>query len=375
MRITIVNGARVNVDRDLFERLCGGWASELGVELEASFADDVAAALAGDVDGLVVNPGPGAFTAELVPAVDAPTVWVDLRTADRPLPPVLDDPATMVIRGRGVMSYRWALLHLIQRLSHPYETIAYGPTRDHVAELRLPDGDGPSPVAVLLHGGFWRERWERDTIEPLAVDLARRGYATWNLEYRRVGPLGGGWPATCLDVAAGLDHLAELADERRLDLGRVIFVGHSAGGHLALWAVGRAGVTGKAAVRPALVVSLAGVNDLVEAAWRGLGDTANATADFVGSDPDAYEQASPAEQLPLGVRQLVVQGDADGPDFVDLSRLYATAARAAGDDVELLELPGADHFDVITPTSTAWSQIAARIEQIVSPAPARLRAE
>ena len=362
-----MNGTRVNVDRELFERFRAGLETELGIDLDATFTDDVAAALAVYADGLVVNPGPDAVTEELVAAPRVPAVWVDLRTADRPVPPALDDPARMVIRGRGVMSYRWALLHLIQRLSYPYETIAYGATRDHVAELRLPDGDGPFPVVVLLHGGFWRERWERDTIEPLAVDLARRGYATWNLEYRRVGPLGGGWPATCLDVAAGIDHLAGLADERRLDLGRVVFVGHSAGGHLGLWAVARAGADGAPAVRPALVVSLAGVNDLVEAAWRGFGDTANATADFVGSDPGAYELASPAAQLPLGVRQLVVQGDADGPDFVDLSRLYAAAARAAGDEVELLELAGADHFHVITPSSAAWARIAARIEEIVPP--------
>jgi acetyl esterase/lipase len=367
MRIAIVNGAGVNIDRDLFRRLCAGWANEFGVEIDATFATDVAAALPVDVDGAVVNPGPEPPTAELVAAARVPVVWVDLRTADRRLPPVLDDAARMVIRGRGVLSYRWAVLHLIQRLSYPYETIAYGTTRDHVAELRLPAGEGPFPVAVLLHGGFWRERWERDTIEPLAVDLARRGYATWNLEYRRVGPLGGGWPATCLDVAAGIDYLAGPADERRLDLDRIVFVGHSAGGQLALWAIRRAGAHGEALIRPALVVSLAGVNDLVEAAWRGLGDTANATADFIGDDPGAYDQASPAAQLPLGVQQLVVQGDADGTDFVDLSRLYAAAARAAGDDVELLELAGADHFHVITPTSEAWAQIAARIAETVPP--------
>lgn len=368
MRIAIVNGPGVNVDRDLLERWCAGWASELGIELEAVFADDVASALPAGVDGLVVNPGRGDPTAALVAAPRVPAVWVDLHAASRPVPPSLDDAATMVIRGRGVWSYRWALAYLLQRLSYAYETIAYGATRDQVAELRLPaNGEGPLAVAVLVHGGFWRERWERDTIEPLAVDLARRGYATWNLEYRRVGALGGGWPTTCLDVAAGLDHLAGLAEERRLDLGRVVVVGHSAGGHLALWAVKRAGAGGESRVQPALVVSLAGVNDLAEAAWRGLGDAANATADFVGDAPGAYELASPAAQLPLGVRQLVVQGDADGPDFVDLSRLYAAAARAAGDDVELLELEGADHFDVITPASAAWPRIAARIEQIVPP--------
>jgi acetyl esterase/lipase len=365
VRFAVINSMRVNVDRGLFERWCGQWSDELGVELTPLFTDDVAAALRGGGDGFVVNPGPDAFTHELVAVPQLPTAWVDLAAAERPVAPALDDPRTIVIRGRGVWSYRWAAAYLLQRLEYPYQTIAYGPTRDHVAELRLPAGDGPFAIAVLLHGGFWRERWERDTIEPLAIDLARRGYATWCLEYRRVGPLGGGWPTTCFDVAAGIDYLAELADEHRLDVGRVVFVGHSAGGHLGLWAVKRRGAPAPPRVRPALVVSLAGVHDLVEAAWRCLGDTANAASDFVGAG--SYVDASPAEQLPLGVPQLVVQGDADGPDFLDLSRLYAAAARAAGDEVELIELPGADHFDVISPESAAWSPVAERIEALVPP--------
>jgi acetyl esterase/lipase len=204
VRIAVVNRRDVNIDRDLFERWCRRWSAELEAHVEPLFVDDVAQAPTGDIDGLVINPGPGGATHELVRSQHLPTVWVDLAAAEGPLQSALDDARTMVVRGRGVSSYRWALAHLLQRLSHPYETIAYGETRDHVADLRLPgDGEEPFPIAVLFHGGFWRERWERDTIEPLAVDLARRGYATWNLEYRRVGPLGGGWPVTCVDVAAG----------------------------------------------------------------------------------------------------------------------------------------------------------------------------
>jgi acetyl esterase/lipase len=149
-----------------------------------------------------------------------------------------------------------------------------------------------------------------------------------------------------------------------------VFVGHSAGGHLALWSVNAAGAGGQP-IRPLLVVGLASVSDLVEGARRGLGDSANATADFMGARPgeapDAYAQASPAEQLPLGVPQLVAQGDADSPDFVDMNRMYAAAARAAGDDVEHLELEGADHFDVIDPASAAWARIVGRIEERVPP--------
>jgi hypothetical protein len=272
VRVAVVNGAGVRVDGELFVRWCGVWGAEVGADVVPVFADDVAAALADGAegaDGIVVSPGAGGATPALVELARVPTVWVDLAAADRPLAPALDDAGTMVIRGRGVWGYRWAVAHLLQRLSYVYETIAYRPTRDHVGDLRLPAGEGLFAVVVLLHGGFWRERWERDTIEPLAVDLARRGYATWSLEYRRVGPLGGGWPTTCLDVAAGIDHLVEFAEERRLDLERVIVVGHSVGGQLALWAVKRAGVPGPPRVRPALAVSLAGINDLVEANPEG----------------------------------------------------------------------------------------------------------
>jgi acetyl esterase/lipase len=222
-----------------------------------------------------------------------------------------------------------------------------------------------------MHGGFWRERWERDTIEPLAIDLVRRGFATWNLEYRRVGPYGGGWPATCQDVADGIGKLTELATDHPLDLQRVVFIGHSAGGHLALWAVKQNGVSGTPPVRPILVVSLAGVADLEEGARRGLGDTGNGTADLMGGSaeerPDAYAAASPIRALPLGVPQLVVQGRLDNiPDLVDLSRIYVAAARDAGDPVEFIELDDADHFHLIVPTSHAWPPILERIEQAVA---------
>ncbi|NIR35894.1 MAG: alpha/beta hydrolase, partial [Actinobacteria bacterium] len=114
----------------------------------------------------------------------------------------------------------------------------YGPLPDQVADLRLPDGPGPHPVAVVLHGGFWRDVWTRDLMDGIAVDLTRRGWATWNIEYRRVGS-GGGFPETLEDVAAAIDHLDGLAGDRSLDVATVVTVGHSAGGHLALWAAAR----------------------------------------------------------------------------------------------------------------------------------------
>ena len=162
---------------------------------------------------------------------------------------------------------------------------------------------GRSQVAVLLHGGYWREQWERDTIEPLAVGMAAQGYATWNVEYRRTGPGGGGgWPTTFTDIAEAVDFLEELANDHPLDLDNVIIVGHSAGGHFALWLGARDSfVEGPGAnprVRPRLAVSLAGVVDLAGAAERCAGFGANPVAELIGGMPaelpEVYDRTCPA---------------------------------------------------------------------------------
>jgi acetyl esterase/lipase len=199
----------------------------------------------------------------------------------------------------------------------------------------------------------------------LAADLVRRGVAVWNVEYRRVGCPGGGWPGTFDDVAAGADLLGELAGRFGLDLGRVAVVGHSAGGHLALWLAARhrlaPGSPGaEPGLRPRLAVGLAAVADLVEAARRRLSD--DAVVGLLGcrpeQRPDVYGQASPAELLPTGVRQLLVHGTADTSVPVDLSRRYQAAAERAGDRCELVTLPGVDHFALIDPASDAWRSTA-----------------
>jgi acetyl esterase/lipase len=235
----------------------------------------------------------------------------------------------------------------------PAELVRYGPDPEHVANLHSPAPEGgPWPVVVLLHGGFWRDRYDRTLMTPLARDLAARGYVAWNVEYRRVGREGGGWPGTLDDVAAALD---ALADVREADTARVIALGHSAGGHLALWLAGRDG-----RVRVGAAVSLAGVCDLVRGAELQLGS--GAVNDFVGGAPadvpERYAHASPAAHLPLGAAQLLVHGGRDDVVPIALARAYAVAAQAAGDDVELLEYAAADHFDVIDPRTLAWQAIA-----------------
>ena len=250
----------------------------------------------------------------------------------------------------------------------PAPTVRYGDHPDQVANLHLPASeDGPWPCVVLIHGGFWRARWDRTVMTPLAMDLARRGLAAWNVEYRRVGQDGGGWPGTLLDVAAAVDALAAVAE---VDVGRVAVAGHSAGGHLALWVAGRSRLPADApgarpVVVPTLAVAQGGVSDLAAGYRERLGG--GAVEALLGGSPDdvpaRYAVASPAALLPLGVAQLIVHGSRDDDVPPSQSRAYAAAARAAGDDVELLE-PDADHFDLIDPGDPAWRVVVDRVQRL-----------
>jgi acetyl esterase/lipase len=241
----------------------------------------------------------------------------------------------------------------------PARQIAYGDHPDQVGNLHLPPGEGPWPTVVLIHGGFWKWGWDRTLMTLLAHDLANRGFTAWNIEYRRVGQDGGGWPGTFEDVAAATDALAEIEG---VDTSRVVTVGHSAGGHLAVWLAARhrlpPGEPGsRPLVRPRAAVSQAGVVDLVHGAIEDLGS--GACAALLGGSPSEvparYAVASPASLLPLGVPVLLVHGARDEIVPLSQSRDYADAARAAGDLVELAESAGADHFDVIEPTHELWS--------------------
>ncbi len=250
----------------------------------------------------------------------------------------------------------------------------YGEAPEQMGELWPPGSGGaagPHPVAVLVHGGYWRARWRLDLMHAVAADLQRRGIAVWNLEYRRVGSAGGGWPGTFEDVAAGFDALHGLAGRYRLDLDRVAVVGHSAGGHLALWLAGRArlehGPGARPRLQPALAVALAGVCDLVEAARRHLSQ--DAVLELLGGGPlereEAYRLGSPAALLPLGIPQILVHGTADSSVPFDISERYAAAARAAGDTCELVALDGVDHFALIDPASTAWRTTVERLGRVL----------
>jgi acetyl esterase/lipase len=237
----------------------------------------------------------------------------------------------------------------------PAPSVPYGDHPHHVANLHLPSREGgPWPCVVLVHGGFWRRRWDRTLMTPLAHDLATRGVAAWNIEFRRVGQEAGGWPGTFEDVAAAIDHLADVEE---IDEARVATCGHSAGGHLALGLAARHRLTtdvvgASPRVRPVAAVSHAGVCDL-ERAWRDdLGDGAvEGLLGPLSAGSERLAAASPAALAPLDVPQLLVHGADDDIVPVTQSRDYAAREPSA----ELLELAGLDHFDVVDVEHQAWA--------------------
>lgn len=234
---------------------------------------------------------------------------------------------------------------------------SYGDLADQWGELWLPATPGPHPVVVLVHGGFWGSSFGADLMDRLAADIAGRGWAAWNIEYRRVGG-GGGWPATFEDAAAATDHLTGLAGEHDLDLNRVATVGHSAGGHLAVWLASRHRIPDGSPgagprVRPGYSISQAGVLDLAAGSAAGLGGGA-VDALMGGSPeehPERYSAGSPSQLAPAGVPVLLIHGRADRLVPIEQSRLYAAAAGEGATD--LVALPG-DHFEHLEPASAEW---------------------
>ncbi|MDQ1919651.1 alpha/beta hydrolase family protein [Massilia pseudoviolaceinigra] len=239
------------------------------------------------------------------------------------------------------------------------QTFHYGASESQVGDLYMPALSMPA-VVCLLHGGFWRMPYGREEMSAIAADLVSRGFAVWNIEYRRIGGPGGGWPGTLEDVAAAIDHLAVLAaGEASLDLRRVAVVGHSAGGHLVLCAAAqRAEADARFAPRkvfPTAVAGLAAVVDLHATFTLNSGN--NAVSALLGGSPGEhpirYAQASPLGLVPLQVRQLILHGTEDDALPVEQSREYVKAARHAGDSVDYVELPGMGHMEYLDPASEA----------------------
>lgn len=263
-------------------------------------------------------------------------------------------------------------------LARPRETadakIAYGPGEQQFGELWLPAGQGPHPVVVLIHGGCWQADLPgTELMDYLAADLRDRGYAVWNIEYRRIGHKGGAYPGTFLDVAAGVDHLREIAGPRRLDLNRVVLVGHSAGGHLVDWAAARPGLPKTSplwSVDPLSVkgvVGLAGIDDLE--GFRATGPDRcggpQTIDDLVSAatrpGQDVYADTSPARLPAPAAEVVVISGEMDPIVPPSFAAAFAEHWRADG-----LRIGGAGHFELIDPTSDAWkTAILPEIERLV----------
>ena len=262
--------------------------------------------------------------------------------------------------------------------------VAYGAGTLQFGELRVPAGRGPHPVVIIVHGGCWVAKLGKlddravalDLVRPIAADLTANGFATWNLEYRRLGNDGGGWPGTFQDIAAGADHLRQIAAKNQLDLTRVVAIGHSAGGHLALWLAARSKLPKSSELYVQDPLRLKGVVDL-----DGPGDLkatlplqqpvcgAPVITQLMGGSPEEraqhYREGSPIEMLPLGVPQEIFAGRM----FAAQTPTYVEAAKRAGDTVNATVAAQSGHFVFIDPGSSTWSQVVQAIRALTEPRP------
>jgi acetyl esterase/lipase len=227
----------------------------------------------------------------------------------------------------------------------------YGGDANQFADLRFPKGKGPHGLAIVIHGGYWRAKYDLAYAGHLCAALTAKGVATANVEYRRVGNPGGGWPGTFADVRGAYQFLIQKADKYEVDGRRIVVIGHSAGGQLGLClAAHEAGVRG--------VISLAGVVDLQQAYAMHLSN--DAVVEFLGGTPaevgDHYREADPT-RLAIKARQWLVHGSADDVVPPAFSRDYVGAKKKMKEDARLVEIAGAGHFDVVDPRSGAWKDV------------------
>ncbi len=251
------------------------------------------------------------------------------------------------------------------------ERLAYGSDPYHFGDLRLPVSAGPHPVVIGIHGGYYRARYGLAYFGHACAALTALGFATWNIEYRRLGNPGGGWPGTFIDIAAAADHLRALAETYTLDLARVVTLGHSAGGHFACWLAARQRIAANLPLYTATplpihaAVSLAGVLDLRRAWELRLSD--GVVRQLMGGTPedypDRYAAASPSDLLPLGLPQILIHGTADSNVPYAISADYAAAAQAKGDDVDLVTLEGVGHFEIVDPRADEWRVVVAAVQR------------
>lgn len=356
MKILVLNGPNLNLlgtrELDIYgegtladlDKSVVDWGHSMDVEVETLQSNHegvlIDAIQRSDLDGIVANPGALTHTsraiADAIGSVNTPVVEVHISNIKEREPwratSMISEVCSATIYGRGTVGYRDGIRHLVNQASHPSETVVYGPEADQVGDLR----PGGTELAILVHGGFFRGQWMRDTIESLAVDLSARGYTTWNIEYRRLG-VGGGWPAMGEDVLQALDYLPQL----KTDFETVTVIGHSAGGYLCMWASPRS------STNIDHIVALAPIVDLER----------HARSQMDGADEcqTLLDSGAPAMVDPEQVPTLLVHGEADQNVPIGHS---ADLARAHG--LELLTTPHG-HFDLLDPTKPHWERIVAAI--------------
>ncbi|MBD8654233.1 alpha/beta hydrolase [Oxalobacteraceae sp. CFBP 13730] len=272
--------------------------------------------------------------------------------------------------------------YLALRGPAPTTTLAYGPAPSQYAELFVPAGAGPFPVAVLVHGGCWNSKFGGITqFRNMAGALAARGIAVWNVEYRRIDEPGGGYPGMYLDMHAALDLLKQHAPAHKLDLERIVAVGHSAGGQLVQWIAGRARIPASSPLHQAnplpidRIVSLGGLADLRhEAALIKTScdrDLAQLAGEASATRPDVLLDTNAADLMPNGTRTWLVTGALDTISPPRVAHDYAARARQAGDMAEVVILPRASHYDEVATSSPAWPTVLGVIEGALSLPPSK----
>jgi acetyl esterase/lipase len=243
----------------------------------------------------------------------------------------------------------------------------YGDDPNQFAELRFPKGEGPFPLLFVVHGGFWQAEYTLSHIGHLCAAFTSEGIIACNIEYRRIGNPGGGWPGTFQDIRLAVRNILKaLSDDSRFDRGRTAIIGHSAGGHLALWLVGNHRISKgsplhndeEQQIRRA--ISLAGVSDL-RSAWKkklGHGTVTRLMGGTPDEHPDRYDAGSPIELLPTGARHVLVHGTADNTVPLSQSEAFIERAEKLGDRPTLVKLDGIGHYELIDPESEAWPRVA-----------------
>lgn len=253
-------------------------------------------------------------------------------------------------------------------VAHDYERIQVGPDSLQFADLWLPEGEGPHPTVILIHGGCWLGIYPGVALtHPAAEALSNEGYAVWNIEYRRIGQDGGGYPGTFLDVANAADYLREISREYNLDMNNIVAAGHSAGGHLVSWLAARENINRDSdlyyenPLSISKVISLAGINDLEEYARFGSSPCGDQTVEELVLLEErellAYSDTSPANLLPYSARHYEVVAAFDRPVPPFLGRGYWASVTDAGGEAELILQSEAGHYEMTAPWTEEWQQV------------------